>query len=111
MKNINNILSVLLIAVLSFTSCQEDDLTFGEIVTPSNIEVTLIYMDNDRDSTTSSFGRGEITLSATADNASAYHFVVQGPTKLQKSGKASHTFPTLGTNTYAVMVVAFGTGG
>jgi len=111
MKNINNILSVLLIAVLSFTSCQEDDLTFGEIVTPSNIEVTVTYMDNDTESTAPGLGSGEITLSATADNATAYHFVVQGQTKLQKSGKASHTFTTLGTNTYAVTVVAFGTGG
>ncbi|OYX28438.1 MAG: hypothetical protein B7Z06_01495 [Flavobacteriales bacterium 32-35-8] len=111
MKKTTNILSVLLIAVLSFTSCQEDNLTFGEIVAPSNIEVTVTYIDDDTESPAPGLGSGEIKLSATADNATAYHFVVQGQTKLQKSGSASHTFTTLGTNTYAVTVVAFGTGG
>ncbi|PKQ45786.1 glucan endo-1,3-beta-D-glucosidase [Confluentibacter flavum] len=111
MKKINNVLSILFIAVLSFTSCQEDDLTFGNIVTPSNIEVSVTYIDNDSESPAPGLGSGEIKLSATANNATAYHFVVQGQTKLQKSGSASHTFTMLGTNTYAVTVVAFGTGG
>jgi hypothetical protein len=111
MKKTTNILSVLLIAVLLFTSCQEDNLAFGEIVAPSNIEVTVTYIDDDTESPAPGLGSGEIKLSATADNATAYHFVVQGQTKLQKSGSASHTFTTLGTNTYAVTVVAFGTGG
>src|SRR5690606_3141359 len=111
MKNIENILSDLLIAVLSFTSCYEDDLTLGEILTTSNIVVTVTYMHNDTVSISPELGSVEITLSTTEDSATAYHFVVQGQTKLQKSGKASHTFTTLGTNTYAVTVVAFGTGG
>lgn len=111
MKKINNILCILFIAALSFTSCQDDDLVFGEIVAPSNIEVTVTYIDEDTESPAPGLGSGEVKLSATADNATAYHFVVQGQTKLQKSGSASHTFTTLGTNTYAVTVVAFGTGG
>ena len=111
MKKIKNILSVLLLTVILFTSCQEDDLTFGDIVAPSNIEVTVTYIDNDTESPAPGLGSGEIKLSAKADNATAFQFIVQGQTKLQKSGSASHTFTTLGTNTYAVTVVAFGTGG
>ncbi|WP_111308710.1 glucan endo-1,3-beta-D-glucosidase [Confluentibacter sediminis] len=111
MKKTINIVRVLLIAVLSFTSCQEDNLSIGDIVAPSNIEVTVTYIDNDTESPAPGLGSGEIKLSAKADNATAYQFVVQGQTKLQKSGSASHTFTTLGTNTYAVTVVAFGTGG
>lgn len=111
MKKLNNILSLFLISILSVTSCQDDDVPFGEIVVPSNIEVTVTYLDNGEESPAPGLGSGEIKLSAKADHATAYQFVIQGQTKLQKSGSTTHTFTTLGTNTYAVTVVAFGTAG
>ncbi len=111
MKKLKNIISFFLITVLAFTSCQEDDLSFGELVAPSNIEISVTYIDDNTESPAPGLGSGEIKVSAKADNATAYQFVIQGQTKLQKSGSALHTFTTLGTNTYAVTVVAFGTGG
>lgn len=111
MKKLKNIIGFFLITVLAFTSCQEDDLSFGELVAPSNIEISVTYIDDNAESPAPGLGSGEIKVSAKADNATAYQFVIQGQTKLQKSGSASHTFTTLGTNTYAVTVVAFGTGG
>ena len=111
MKKLKNIIGFFLITVLAFISCQEDDLSFGELVAPSNIEISVTYIDDNAESPAPGLGSGEIKVSAKADNATAYQFVIQGQTKLQKSGSASHTFTTLGTNTYAVTVVAFGTGG
>jgi len=111
MKNIKNIISFFLIAVIALYSCQDDDLSFGELVAPSNIEITVAYIDDGVESPAPGLGSGEIRVSAKADNATAYQFEIQGQTKLQKSGSASHTFTTLGTNTYAVTVVAYGTGG
>ncbi|MDO7171541.1 glucan endo-1,3-beta-D-glucosidase [Mariniflexile sp. AS56] len=111
MKKINNILGLFLIAILTLTSCQEDDISIGDIVAPSNIEITVTYIDGDAESPAPGLGSGEIKVSANATNATAYQFVIQGQTKLQKGGSASHTFTTLGTNTYAVTVIAFGTGG
>ncbi|CAH8282858.1 hypothetical protein EV196_101709 [Mariniflexile fucanivorans] len=111
MKKLKNIISFFLITILAFTSCQEDDLTIGDLVAPSNIEITVTYIDNDTESPAPGLGSGEIKVSATADNATAYQFIIQGKTLLQKAGSASHTFTTLGTNTYAVTVVAYGTGG
>src|SRR5690606_34554466 len=111
MKKINIILSLVVMSILTLTSCQEDDISAGQIVAPSNIELQVTYMDEGAESPAPGLGSGEVKLSASADNATAYHFVVQGQTKLQKSGSVSHTFTELGTNTYAVTVVAFGTGG
>lgn len=111
MKKIKYLISFLLITVLAFTSCQEDDITIGDLAAPSNIELTVSYMDDGVITTAPGLGSGEIKISAKADNATAYQFVIQGQTKLQKSGSATHTFTTLGTNKYAVTVVAFGTGG
>ncbi len=109
--NIYKYLLILFISISLFYGCQEDDVDAGSIVAPSNIEISVTYIDEGTESPAPGLGSGEIMLSATADNAISYHFVVQGQTKLQQSGSASHTFTTLGTNTYPVTVIAFGTGG
>lgn len=111
MKKIKYISGLLLLTALAFTSCQNDDIAIGELVAPSNIEISVTYLDDGVESPAPGLGSGEIKLSAKADHATAYQFVIQGQTKLQKSGSATHTFTTLGTNKYAVTVVAFGTGG
>lgn len=111
MKKIKIILSFLLVAALAFTSCQNDDIAIGDLVAPSNLEITVSYIDDGVETAAPGLGSGEIKVSAKADNATAYQFVIQGQTKLQKSGSALHTFTILGTNKYAVTVIAFGTGG
>jgi len=111
MKNIKYIIGIFIFGLLLFSSCQEDDVAVGDIVSPSNIQIAVTYMDEGTTSTAPGLGSGEVIFSASADNAIAYQFVIQGETKLQKSGSTSHTFTTLGTNSYTVTAVAYGTGG
>lgn len=117
MKNIKYIL-IFIFSLALMTSCQEDDLTVGDLITPSNIEVSIAYLDDtdedgEIDDVTEApgLGSGLVRFSASADNATAFHFVVQGSTILQADGAYEHTFTTLGNNTYAVTVIAYGTGG
>jgi len=116
MKNIKYILGIFLTLAL-ITSCQEDDLSIGELKAPSNIEISVTYLDdinNDglpEETSAPGLGSGLVKLSATASNATSFHFVIQNATKLQSSGAVEHTFTLLGNNTYAVTVIAYGTGG
>lgn len=116
MKNIKYILSVLLFMALML-GCQEDDYTVGDLVTPGNIDINLTYLDDTdgdgtyEETTAPGLGSGFVRFSATASDATAIHFVIQGATKLQTNGVVEHIFTVLGTNTYAVTVIAYGTGG
>ncbi|SFZ91846.1 Glycosyl hydrolases family 16 [Flaviramulus basaltis] len=111
MKNIKYIIGAFLSFLLLFNSCQDDEYPVGDILAPSNIEISVTYIDEGGESAAPGLGSGEVMFSASADNATAYHFVIQKQTKLQKSGSVNHTFTTLGTNTYAVTAIAYGTGG
>ena len=119
MKNLKyKLLIPILGLVLIFSSCQEDDLTVGDLVTPSNIEVSITYLDDtdedgEIDDVTAApgLGSGLVRFSATANDATAIHFEIQNATKLLTDGALEHTFTTLGNNTYAVTVIAYGTGG
>lgn len=96
---------------LLISSCQDDEFSVGDIVAPTNIEITVSYLDDGTESPAPGLGSGQVKFSATADNATAYHFVIQEQKKLQQSGSVNHTFTTLGSNTYSVTVIAYGTGG
>ncbi|WP_282134699.1 glucan endo-1,3-beta-D-glucosidase [Seonamhaeicola maritimus] len=111
MKNLKYYLGVFTLMALVFFSCQEDDIAVGDVVAPSNIQISVTYMDEGTESPAPGLGSGEVVFSATADNAISYHFVIQEQTKLQSSGNTSHIFTTLGTNTYTVTAVAYGPGG
>jgi len=110
MKNIKNVLSLFLSLAL-LMSCQEDDRTIGEIKAPSNIEISATYIDDGTASAAPGLGSGVVEFTASATNATAFHFVIQGVKALQTDGVLSHSFTLLGTNTYAVTVIAYGTGG
>jgi len=116
MKNIKYILGIFLTLAI-MTSCQEDDLTIGDLIAPSNIEISVTYLDDTNgdgtyeETVAPGLGSGLVKLSATASNASSFHFVIQNATKLQSSGALEHTFTVLGNNTYAVTVIAYGAGG
>lgn len=111
MKKTKYNIGIFLAFLMLFASCQDESYELGDLIAPSNIQLTVAYIDNGTESPAPGLGSGEVKVTATADNATAYHFVIQGQTILQKSGSVSHTFTTLGTNTYAVTVVAYGTGG
>ena len=117
MKTFKN--SLLLIALSLFiVSCQEDDISVGDLITPSNIDISVTYLDDtdddgdiDDETTAPGLGSGLVRLSATADNATSIHFVIQNTTKLQTNGALEHNFTVLGENSYHVTVIAYGTGG
>ena len=120
MKNIKYILGFFL-SLLLMTSCQEDDLTIGDLKAPSNIDISVTYLDDtngdgiiddeDDETTAPGLGSGVVEFSASATNAISFHYVIQDVTKLQTDGALEHSFTKLGNNTYAVTVIAFGTGG
>jgi len=117
MKNIKYIV-VLFLSLVLITSCQEDDVQIGDLIAPSNIKISMTYLDDtdddgkiDNATEAPGLGSGLVRFSATADNATAYHFDIQNTTELQSDGILEHSFTVLGNNTYAVTVIAYGTGG
>ncbi len=108
MKNLKYILGVF-ITLLVF-ACQDDDIQLGELIAPSNIQISVDIVGADA-ANPNGDGSGSVSFTATADNVTAIHFVIQNVTKLAKGGSVSHDFTELGLNTYPVTVIAYGTGG
>lgn len=111
MKKLKYYLGVFVMIVLVFTSCQDEDFELGEIVAPTNINITTTYIDDGAVSAAPGLGSGLVNFSASADNATSFQFIIQEQNKLQQSGIVPHNFTELGMNTYQVTVIAFGTGG
>jgi hypothetical protein len=110
MKNINYIKTVLFAVVFTFLGCQEDEYSFGDIVTPSNIQITAEIVGADAANPYGD-GSGVVNFAATADNAVSYKYVFNGEETVSLSGNNSINFSSLGVNTYTVTVVASGTAG
>lgn len=101
---------VVLTLVISFTSCQEDDYSFGDIITPSNIQINAELVGADANNPNGD-GSGEVKFTVTADNAVSYKFVYEGVEYVTLSGEQSIIFSKLGLNTYTITAVASGTAG
>lgn len=110
MKKIKNLYVIILSLVAVFYSCQEDNYSFGEIIAPSNIQITAEIVGADANNPNGD-GSGEVNFKATADNAVSYKFVNDGAETVALTGEASLIFSKLGLNTYTVTVVASGTAG
>ena len=110
MKNFKFLISFLLTTIL-MVSCEEDA-SIGDIVAPSNIQVTAEIIGVDADHPFGD-GSGVVNFSATADNVITYRFVSPGNQQMAPSGNASVFFTAAvsGVYTYKVVVVAIGTGG
>ncbi|MCH3882011.1 MULTISPECIES: glucan endo-1,3-beta-D-glucosidase [Tenacibaculum] len=111
MKNTKYIYVLILSLILAFNSCQENDYEFGDIITPSNIEITAEIVGQDA-ANPDGDGSGVVNFTTTANNAISYKYVdPNGVEHLSLSGKQSISFSDLGLNTYTVNVVVSGTGG
>lgn len=110
MKNIKKLYIILLSISTMFYSCQEDDYSFGDITTPSNIQITAEVLGVDANNPNGD-GSGEVKFTVTADNALAYKFVYDGTEYPTLSGEQNIIFSKLGLNTYTVTAIASGTGG
>ncbi|UOB16792.1 glycoside hydrolase family 16 protein [Abyssalbus ytuae] len=109
MKKLKLILGVFFLMVI-VSSCEDDDKSIGEIITPTNLVVTPEIVGQDTDNPNGD-GSGEVIFTVKADNAISYRFVYNDVTYHAPLGSASIVFSNLGVNTYTVTAIAYGTGG
>lgn len=110
MNKIKFNLVIVVATIITFMGCQENDYSFGEIIAPSNIEITAEIVGADANNPNGD-GSGAVNFKATADNAVSFKFVNEGSEIVALSGETSMIFSKLGLNTYTVTVVVSGTAG
>lgn len=104
-------ITMLLILILSFLGCQEDNSTFGDLKAPSNLVVETEIIGQDA-SNPFGDGSGKVNFKATADNAISYKYIFSdGNTKIAPSGELLYPFTTNGIVEHTVTVIASGKGG
>lgn len=97
-------------AVLMF-GCQEDDVSIGDIIAPSNITISAQIVGVDG-SNPNGNGSGFVDITASANNVISYKFDFgDGLSEVAPSGVVRHRFSKVGVNTFTVVVNAIGTGG
>ncbi len=110
MKNIIKFTSIILTLTL-FVGCQDDDANLGNLIAPSNLEITAEILGVDADNPNGD-GDGFVEFTVTADNASSYSFQFgDGNSEVVPSGMVTHRYSLPGLNTYTAIVTATGTGG
>lgn len=108
-KIITNIVAIFTLLLL--VNCQQDDFSFGEIDTPSNLKVTAEIIGKTALAPNGD-GSGKIKFSTVADNAISYKYVFSDGTSTNApSGNFVKTFTKPGVNTYTVTVLASGKAG
>ena len=108
LKNVTKALMILFLAV----SCQDDDASFGDIVTPTNLEASYVIQGVSQPDFPNGDGSGKVDLTAHADNALTYKFIFpDGSSVTADSGNYTKRFTSNGINSYLVTVIAYGTGG
>ena len=118
MKKLDIIFKTLmsLTIVIFITSCaidsfaESDEHSFGEIIAPSNVQITANIIGQDADNPNGD-GSGEVEFTVTAENAISYKFVNNGAETLKPSGVIKYAFTSLGVNSYTITAIAIGAGG
>lgn len=111
MKNSIKYLAKTLLLLLLVSSCQEDDKTIGQIVTPTNLTLTYEIVGKDANNPNGD-GSGQVRLKATANNALNYRFVFSDETEAStRTGEYTKMFTNPGTHSYTITVIATGNGG
>jgi hypothetical protein len=109
MKKFKYIFTSLFAILLLSVSCQ-DDATVGDLLTPTNLQVTAVIAGQDANNPNGD-GSGVVTFNATADDTITYRFIFGANQQTAPTGTASFIFSNLGVNTYTVTVIAYGTAG
>ena len=111
MKNLKYYIGILFSLALVLTSCQDDDASLGNLITPTGVTITAEIVGADATNPNGD-GTGFVNFTATADNEISYEFNFgDGKSEIAPSGQVSHRYTTTGVNTYQVVVSAIGTGG
>jgi len=109
MKNFKYIITFLSL-ILLFSSCEKETFEFGDIVTPSDLQISAQIVGADA---TNPFGdgSGEVIFTATASDVITYKYIYNGSESMVPAGTKKYSFGITGTNKYTVTAVAIGTGG
>ena len=102
--------SIFMFSLIFFVGCEKENYELGDIVAPSNIEITSEIVGVDENNPNGD-GSGTVHFNATSNNALTYKYIFNGEETLAPSGKHTINFSVTGTHTYVVTVVAVGTGG
>lgn len=112
MKNIKYLITFLSLA-LAFSSCDEENYEFGDIVAPTNLKISYEIVGVDA-SNPNGDGTGVVNFKTTSDNkviTYRYDFGDNTNVETAPSGVISHQFSLTGINTYSVTVIASAVGG
>ncbi|MCA1760465.1 MAG: PKD domain-containing protein, partial [Bacteroidales bacterium] len=106
------ILVILVGFQLVFSGCEEDNYELGELITPTNVDVTFEVVGADGENPNGD-GSGVVNFSATADNEITFNYIFGDGknNEIAADGNIAHQFSKNGVNTYNVTVIAVGTGG
>ncbi|WP_298492667.1 family 16 glycosylhydrolase [uncultured Algibacter sp.] len=111
MKKIKYYIGIFLTLALVFTSCQDDDVSVGELIAPTGVTISAEVVGVDAENPTGD-GSGFVHFTATSNNEISYKFDFgDGKSEVAPSGNVTHRYTTTGVNTYTVVVSAIGTGG
>jgi len=109
MKNFRYILTFLSLALI-FSACEEETYEFGDVIAPSNLQITADIVGVSAENPNGD-GSGTVHFTATASDVITYKFIHDGSESMAPAGTKTYNFGNTGTHTYAVTVVATGTGG
>ncbi|MFY7709163.1 glycoside hydrolase family 16 protein, partial [Tenacibaculum sp. MEBiC07804] len=109
LKYISRVVCIAFMSIF-FNSCEEKEYEFGDIITPSNIDIVATIVGQDATNPNGD-GSGTVHFEATASNALSYKFVYNGSESVKPNGRMTYNFSELGVNTYTVTVIAVGAGG
>jgi hypothetical protein len=111
MKNIKFLTKIIFMVFAALlVSCEEETYEFGDIIAPSNIEVSVEIIGADA-SNPYGDGSGKVNFNATADNEISYQYVYNEEIISAPGGNHSFIFGKVGTNIYTITVLAVGTAG
>lgn len=111
MKKLTYIISLLSVLPFIFMGCGEDNYTFGDIVAPSNIEITYEIVGKDTNNPYGD-GSGTVNFTITGNNAITYRMDFgDGKSKVSPSGEFSYNYTKTGVNTFTAVAIGVGTAG
>jgi len=107
-----NILGLLVAALLILSSCQQEEYSLGDLISPSNVTLSYVIVGADVENPYGD-GSGMVNFTGSADHAitTNYDFGDGNSIELAPSGEISHVFSKTGVHLYNVTLSAIGTGG
>lgn len=106
-------LSSVVVILLIFASCSEEEYELGALTAPSNVTLTAEIVGQDAEHPYGD-GSGEVIFTVDADNALAYKIDYGTSTTLDPQavrGQVTKKYVTTGINDYRVTLIAYGEGG